>query len=77
MRGNIPPPSRAGGVMYTIGNYVSVIDEQLHTQFLEAIMLVCKDFEQRSNTLRERVSFYPTSYCKCVRAFIFLLQMLT
>ena len=77
MRGDIPPPSRVGGVMYTIGNYVSVIDPQLHTEFLEAMMLVCKDFEQRSNTLRERVSFYITSYCKGLRAFIFLLQMFT
>ena len=77
LRGDIPPPSRVAGVMYNMGYYVSVIEPQLHTEFLEALMVICKDFEQRSNTIRERVSFYTTSYCKCLRDFILLLQMFT
>ena len=70
LRGDIPPPSRVAGVMHSMGYYVSVIEPQLHTEFLEALMAICKDFEQRSNTFRERVSFYTTSYCKCLRDFI-------
>ena len=58
MRGDVPAPSRVGGVMYNMGYYVSVIEPELHTTFLEALLGVCKVFEQRSDTIRETVSFY-------------------
>ena len=57
LQGEIPPPSRVAGVMYHVGHYVGVIEPQLHTAFLEALLAVCKAFEQWSQSLSEAVSF--------------------
>ena len=77
LRGDIPPPSRAAGVMYNLGWYVSVIEPELHTRFLENLMKVCKDFEDQSDAVRERVSCYTTCFCKCLHLFILLLLICT
>ena len=77
LRGVVPPPSRVGGVMYQMGYYVNVIKPELHTRFLEALLAVCKEYEQRSETMRQTVSFYASPYCKCIHDFILLFQMFT
>ena len=76
LQGDIPVAPRVAAVMHHISHYVSVIDQELHTRFVEQVLGVCADFERQSNTLRQDVSFCARPLLH-MGSFIFLLQMFT
>ena len=66
LQGNVNAPSRVAGVMYRVGQYVSVVEPELATNFMEQMLAVCADFEQQSETIRKNVSYYASRYNICL-----------